>query len=408
MVFSGYPADPRPRRAAEALVKEGMTVEVICLKESENESMREAFNGVEITRVPLRRRRGGKLGYLWQYGAFILLSGGILAARALRRRYDIVHVHNMPDFLVFSALVPKMLGARVILDLHDPMPELMTAIFGIQEKSFSVRVLKTLERWSLGFADIVLTVSDTFKRVFAERSCREGKIVVVMNAPDEEIFQYRAAVLSHQVMHVAAKPFVVMYHGSLVERHGLDLAVKALGQIRETIPHAELRIYGRSTPFLDHVLASVQGTSVGEAVHYYGAKKLEDIVEAIDKCDIGIIPNKRSVFTELNTPTRIFEYLARGKPVIAPRTPGILDYFNEDELSLFELGNADDLAAKLEYAFRHPAEIARMIERGQEVYQAHMWTQERSRLVQVVCDLLKCRSSEIGQKESSLSKVYER
>src|SRR5436190_13414714 len=124
VLFSHYPSDPRPRRAAEALAQEGMSVEVICLKEEESEPTHEEFNGVSITRVPLKRRRGGKVAYLLQYGWFIVLAGVILSGRSLRRRYDLVHVHNMPDVLVFSALIPKLMGARVILDLHDPMPEL--------------------------------------------------------------------------------------------------------------------------------------------------------------------------------------------------------------------------------------------------------------------------------------------
>src|SRR5258705_9746635 len=71
VVFSNYPADPRPRRAAEALVKEGLHLEVICLKETDEEPERESFNGVEITRIPLKRRRGGKLTYIAQYGSFV-------------------------------------------------------------------------------------------------------------------------------------------------------------------------------------------------------------------------------------------------------------------------------------------------------------------------------------------------
>jgi hypothetical protein len=49
----------------------------------------------------------------------------LLAFRSLTWRYNLVHVHNMPDVLVFEAFIPRVCGARVILDLHDPMPELM-------------------------------------------------------------------------------------------------------------------------------------------------------------------------------------------------------------------------------------------------------------------------------------------
>jgi glycosyltransferase involved in cell wall biosynthesis len=392
IVYSNYPGDPRPRRAAEALAKEGASVEVICLKETDEELQQETLGEVKITRIPLKRRRGGKLSYVFQYGWFILLAGSILAARALKRRYDLVHVHNMPDVLVFSSLVPKILGAKVILDLHDPMPELMMTIFGLGKHSRAVWFLKLLEKRSLHFADAVLTVNEACKKIFSVRSCPTEKISVVMNSPDEWIFKYREPLQHGLRGRDPSKPFVMMYHGSLVERHGLDLAVSALEKIRHTIPRVELRVYGRSTPFLKQVMDSVEKSKISDVVRYMGSKNLEEIAEAIRQCDVGVIPNKRSIFTELNTPTRIFEYLSQGKPVIAPRAPGILDYFSSGELTLFELGDVDDLAAKMEYVFRHPEEIGRVVQRGQEVYRAHKWSTERSRFVETVKNLLEGRS----------------
>jgi glycosyltransferase involved in cell wall biosynthesis len=388
VVYSSYPFDPRPRRAAEALVKEGASVEVICLKGTEEEAKHESFNGVDITRVAIKHRRGGKLSYLIQYGSFILLSGAILTGRALKRRYDLVHIHNMPDILVFSALVPKILDAKVILDLHDPMPELMMSIYELRADSSAVRFLKTLEKWSLRFADSVLTVNEACRKIFSARSCPATKITVVMNSPDEGIFQLREPSRQASTARDSSKPFVIMYHGSIVERHGLDLAVMALRKLKHSVPNAELRIYGRSTSFLEQVLDSVRNSKLEQAVRHLGPKKLEEIAQAIRECDVGIIPNRRSIFTELNTPTRIFEYLSQGKPVIAPRAPGILDYFGPRELVLFELGDADDLATKIEYVFAHPDETLRMVERGQEVYLTHKWSSERSRFVSLANGLL--------------------
>jgi glycosyltransferase involved in cell wall biosynthesis len=397
VVFSSYPADPRPRRAAEALAREGASVEVICLKESDNEPPREIFNGIEITRLPLKRYRGGKLSYVLQYGTFILLAGWILAGRVWKRRYDLVHIHNMPDVLVFSALVPKILGAKVILDLHDPMPELMMSIFELRGDSFAVRLLKVLEKWSLRFADAVLVVNEACKKIFSARSCPTTKITVVMNSPDEGIFRFREPAKQASSPRDISKPFVLMYHGSLVERHGLDLAVTALRKVRNSIPNAELRIYGRSTPFLEQVMDSVRDSELREMVRFLGPKKLEEIAQAIGECDVGIIPNRRSIFTELNTPTRIFEYLSQGRPVIAPAAPGILDYFGPHELVLFELGDADDLATKIEYVFSHLEEMLGMVERGQQVYRTHMWSSERSRFLSLAVGLLKGKNRVPGR-----------
>ena len=369
-------------------MNEGMKVDLICLREAKTDPKRETVSGVDIRRVPLRRRRGGIFGYLVQYATFLAVALGILAARSLTRRYDLVHVHNMPDILVLSALIPKALGAKVILDLHDPMPELMMTIFDLDQESGGVRMLRRLEKWSIRWADLALTVNLAFERLFVSRSCHPEKIRIVMNSPDEQIFGFRPADPGTATQPAPGKPFVIMYHGSLVERNGVDLAVEALATIRRSASNAELRIYGAPTRFLGQVMESVRAQGLTEAVRFFGAKPLEEIVEAIADCDVGVIPNRRSIFTELNMPTRIFEYLAVGKPVIAPRSAGILDYFDEDSLLLFELGDADDLARRIQDVLAEPSKAAGTARRGQAVYRAHAWRQERDVLVGAVDRLL--------------------
>jgi glycosyltransferase involved in cell wall biosynthesis len=286
----------------------------------------------------------------------------------------------MPDVLVASALFPKMLGSKVILDQHDPMAELMTTIFNLDANSLSVRLIKWLEKWSIARADLVITVNVACKRIFAARSCSPEKIGVVMNAPDGEIFGFQPARLRVRP-DVANGTFVIMYHGSIVERNGLDLAVAALARVRETVPGAELKIYGRKTPFLDTVLAEAQRLGLQDRVQFCGSRRLEDLVHEINKCDVGIIPNQRNAFTDINTPTRIFEYLALGKPVIAPRTPGIQDYFGPESLLYFESGNADELAAQIQSALA-------VTRRGQDIYLSHTWSQEKETLVNLVSSLV--------------------
>ena len=386
VLFSYYPSDPRPRRAAEALAGAGMTVELICLRQSAKDLKHEKLRGVEIRRVPISRRRGGILGYLYQYLAFLLISSLIIAGRSISRRYDLVYVHNMPDFLVLSGLIPQVFGAKLILDLHDPMPELMQTIFQLPADATSVKLLKLIERWSLGLADSVITVNRACAKLFASRSCPSEKITVVMNSPDEKIF--------HPTAHGAttspngSKPFVLMYHGSLLERNGLDLAVDAFAKVRSSIPSAQLRIYGSRNAFLDRVVEKVRALGLEDSVHYLGSKPLEQIVEAIESCDVGVIPNQRSIFTELNTPTRIFEYLALGKPVIAPNAPGITDYFDEGSLVFFELGSADDLARKIEYVYRNQDLVKDITRRAQLVQAEHTWQAEKSSLMSLVTRLL--------------------
>jgi len=390
VTFSSYPDDPRPRRAVDALVREGTNVDLVCLG-SANSPRHEILSGINVLRIGLEHHRGGKLAYVFNYAVFILISSAIFALRSLTSRYDLFYVHNMPDILVLSALIPKALGAKVILDMHDPMPELMTTIFNFEKDSLSVRLISRIEKWSLARADLVITVNVACKRIFSSRSCRPEKIAVVMNSPDGTIFPFRVAQSYSSAKQTPNKRFVVMYHGSLVERNGLEVAIDALERVRRTVPTIELHIFGAKTHFLDRMMRKVRENNLQDHVRNFGPKRLEDLVTAIGSCDIGVIPNHRNVFTEINTPTRIFEYLALGKPVIAPSTPGILDYFNEESLLFFEPGSSNDLAQKIEYAYSHPSEVLDIARKGQQVYLEHMWSQERQTLGNQVSGLLNGR-----------------
>jgi glycosyltransferase involved in cell wall biosynthesis len=201
-------------------------------------------------------------------------------------------------------------------------------------------------------------------------------------------------VRSYDAERSANKPFVIMYHGSLVERNGVDLAVQSLVRVRKNVPNAELRIFGKQNAFVMQVLEEAKTLGVQDSVKYMGPKKLEELVGEIKACDVGVIPNQRNPFTDINTPTRIFEYLALGKPVIAPNTPGILDYFTPESLFFFESGNADQLAQQIEYVAAHPKEAMDVADRGQEIYNAHTWDQEKQTLVNLIGGLFEGSSKQ--------------
>ncbi|CAN5523952.1 hypothetical protein BH20VER1_BH20VER1_10980 [soil metagenome] len=385
LLFSHYPADPRPRRAAEAMAAEGAQVDVICLRR--DEPKRESFGSINVLRLGLKRNRAGRLSYVGQYLAFLLACFAYLGLRSVTRRYDFVHVHNMPDVLVFSALIPKLLGAQVVLDLHDPMPELMQTIFKLPEESSDVRMLKRLEKRSIAFADLVLTVNLACKNIYSSRSCPPEKIVVVLNSPDDALFRANGARADLLKGETPSRPFQVLYHGSLVHRNGFDLAVDALEQLSPRIPGLRLTVCGEQTPYFDRVMESARARGLDTHIRYLGVRNLNQIVEAINDCDLGVIPNHRNIFTEINTPTRIFEYLALGKPVVAPKAPGIQDYFGESDLLFFELGDAQDLARSIEFAHAHPEVTRETVRRGQEVYRTHIWSRERERLLAAVSGL---------------------
>ena len=386
VVYSYFPDDPRPAREARALVDAGMEVDYICLRENADQPRHETTHGIKVTRMPMKRRRRGRLTYMAQYLGFLIYAFGLVSFRSLRRPYDLVHVHNMPDVLVFSALIARWRGARVLLDLHDPMPELMEGIFGLGAGHWLVRLLLHLERWSLAFAHHAVTPNQAFRDLFVARSCPAAKMSIVMNTPDESIFDPAAPAPPRA--HSDGAGFELMYHGSLVERHGLDTALEAVARLRPSMPDLHFSIYGHATEYLDTILADIETLGLQNAVTYQGARDLPGIAAAIAGCDLGLVPNHRTTFTEINMPTRLFEYLAMGKPMIAPSTRGICDYFDPDAMVYFEPGDAEDLARRIAWIREHPQEVVDIVGRGQAVHRDHSWSRERQILLDLVSNLV--------------------
>ncbi len=132
LIYSYYPHDPRPKREVEALYNSGIQVDMICLMDN-GQPKKETIFGANVYRVKLQRSRTSKFKYIQLYLSFCVRSFFVLNWMALKNRYDVIHVHNMPDFLVFLTIFPKIFGTKIILDMHDPSPELLMTIFNYDE-----------------------------------------------------------------------------------------------------------------------------------------------------------------------------------------------------------------------------------------------------------------------------------
>jgi glycosyltransferase involved in cell wall biosynthesis len=272
------------------------------------------------------------------------------------------------------------------------MPELYQTLGDLACDHWISRVLRRVEKASIAFAHLAITPNQAFREVFVGRSCSPDKMHVVMNSPEEDVFhpgvEQALAELSRPP---GDQPFRILFHGSLVHRHGLDTAVEAVVAAMPEVGSVHLYICGWRTPYLDSVLELAQDRGIGDRVHYLGARSLDEIARLIAGVDLGVIPNRRSPFTEINMPTRIFEYLAVGKPVVAPSTRGIRDYFGEDDLIFFNPGDAEDLARQFVRVHHSPDAVARIVARGRAVYERHRWQVNRREFLRLTAALLENR-----------------
>lgn len=376
VVHSYCPDDPRVRREAEALSAGGTRVDVVCLR-NEGEARAETVGGVRYLRLPIRRKRGGMARYLFEYGSFLLLAFVVASFLAARRRYDVFQAHNMPDLLVLCGLAHRLRGARVVLDLHDLVPEVYIAKFGLGRESKLIRTLTWIESFSIARADAAITTSEAFRRTLIERGIDAGKIHLVLNSPDEKIFPGRCDPRPPD------DSFRLIYHGTLVHRSGLDVALRALALLKDEIPGATLDAIGDGDGAGEFATLA-RNLGLEGRVHFHGHRPLAEIPEHIRDADLGLVPNRRNVFTERNLPTRIFEYLRMGRPVIASRLPGVLDYFTAEDLLYFEPDDEKDLARAIRDVHDDPEKSHRIMERGIRVYEGHRWKEESRRYLDLL------------------------
>lgn len=382
VVLSSYPIDVRVRREAEALVSAGKKVDVIC-RTKRGEPAKEIVNGVTTYRITLNKTRSGKLGYFREYSYFFLRAFLKLTFLFFKNHYDIIHVHNMPDFLVFTAIIPKLFRKKIIIDLHDPMPELYMSIFSLKSTHPVISLLKSIEKLCIKFADAVLTPNLAFRNLFIERGCPPDKISIVMNSPDENIFKNNGDV---QTIKLKDK-FVLMYHGAIVERHGLDILIEAVSMVKNKIPEIRLLIYGDGN-FRNNVNKKIEQLDLKEMVEVNGLVLVDKIAEIIKGIDLGVIPNRINSFTQINFPVRTFEYLVMSKPVIVPKTKGIKDYFDDDSIFYFEPGNVESLRDAILEVYQNPVKKEQILKRSMEVLNKYRWDTQKENLLKIADDLL--------------------
>ena len=132
VVQSVYDSDPRVRRKAEALVAAGYSVDVLALRPS-NGKKSYSLNGVNVQTLSLGKERGSLARYAFEYATFFLWVFAKLPLQMVRRRYGVIDVNSLPDFLIFSPLLAKCMGAKLILDLHEITPEFYVSKYGMSE-----------------------------------------------------------------------------------------------------------------------------------------------------------------------------------------------------------------------------------------------------------------------------------
>ena len=335
LVYSFYESDNRVMRYARALVERGDRVDVIALCDGKQPAF-ETMDGVNVHRIQRRSRdEKNKFAYLYRLLKFCLKSSAFIGRLHLKQKYDLVHVHNIPDFLVFSAWLPRLGGAKVILDIHDILPEFFANKFCKPGSSLYVRLLKLIEKLSTRFAHHVIVSNHLWSEKLVARSIAKEKCSVFINHVELNLFRARRTRNDDR--------FILLYHGGLQRHQGLDLAIRAFGKVCSRVPEAEFHIYGGGS-VRPELQALVQELGLDSRVYLSESVPVREIANVVANADLGIVPKRADSFGNEAFSTKIMEFMAEGVPVIVSKTKVDRFYFNDSVVRFFESGNEDDLA----------------------------------------------------------------
>lgn len=386
ITYDYYPFDIRVRRMAEAAADAGYEMRVICLRDK-GELPHETCNGVITDRLPFSRGFGRPLpltvlSWIW----FMLLAGTVITWQHIRRPYDVIIAHNMPDFLVFAAIIPRILGAKVVLDVQDVSPELMAAKSGGRLKGILFRLSALQERASTMFSNRVITVGWPFEEKLKLRGVPPRKLSLVLNSADPRLFPAARRCPSPSWAPGFDGPFIVMYYGTIAERNGLDTAVRALALALPRAPRLRLDLMGRGE-HLPAVKRLAEELGVSDHMRVSDPCPSENIVDFVVHGDVGIIPYRLDGFAELVLPTKAYEQAWMHRPIIASDTVAIRSMFQQGSVLLCNPESPESFADAIIKLYENPDLQRTMVERAAEDYTPYRWEQVRAEYQEYLASL---------------------
>jgi glycosyltransferase involved in cell wall biosynthesis len=381
VTYDFYETDSRAMRYAEALVQRGDEVDVFALRRRGTARVESLF-GVRVQKLQGRSfNEKRRFSYAWRVLLFLIRALYHVSVNDLLKKYDVVHVLSGPDLLVFSALLPKLRGTPIILDIRDILPEFYASKFGVSEKSIGFRSLCVIERICAGFANHVITSNHKWKERLLSRSLKSGECTVVLNVPDRTIFNPRKENGGE------TDRFLLLYHGTLNWHQGLDLAIRAFANIKDLVPEADFHIYGDGTSKIE-LLALIEQLKLQQRVVLHDRIPVRDIPSVIETAKLGIVPKRKDTFGNEAFSTKILEFMAMRVPVIVSDTMVDRSYFDDSVVRFFSGEAEDDLSRCMLDLIKHPDVRHGLVQRAAEFVARNDWAQNKQAYLNLVDGLL--------------------
>lgn len=393
VAYTHYQTDPRCRREATLAAEAGWDVHFYSL--SHNGLVHTSqIEGITLHELPMPRYRGGSsVAYLFSYLRFLMLASVEVFKDHLKSRFAVIHVNTMPDFMVITALLPRLFGAKVILDVHDVMPEIYMTKFRVPATNWKIRLIKYIEVMSAKLAHKVLTAEHPKEELLKEHGIPAEKIQVFLNLPDDKLFvpQFMLAEPGHE--------FRLIYHGTVAHRLGLDNAIDALSILRDELPGIRLQLFGDGDQ-LPELHNKTRQLELDDRVWFSdGFVPIEQVIPSIKEAHLAVIPTRHEISTDYMLPTKLLEYLAFGIPAVFTPTKTVRYYFGDTHPLYLVEPTPQETAKKIKWVRENYAEAKKLTAELQESwFSRFQWRTHKATYLTLLENLISSNSHHANNK----------
>jgi len=379
IAYTEYYTDARIKSYVTGLNDNGIKVYLYCLKDSF--SKKDSENNLNLIFLQNKYQGKNALLYIFFYLFFFIKAFFAVSIGFFKYKFDVVHVHNMPDFIVFCAFVPKIFGKKIILDMHD----VMTATFDTKFHGIGNKVIRKIillqSIISTFFSDVLICTNKSQLIYLENEGLKSENTKIFLNLPNANYFRKRTIIPNNNY-------FSLIYHGTITERLGLDLIVKAVELASKHID-VRLSIIGDGELKNELIEYCKFNNLFYDIVVFYPFIPVNKLQKELKKHDAGIIGNRKSELTQkIMLPVKLMEYIAVGLPVISPNLEVIREHIDEDMVLYYEADDVKDMANKILLLSKDSKLRENIIANSQRFFKSYNWERQKMEYVGLIKSLI--------------------
>lgn len=319
------------------LVELGVNVDLLTYGEGQDVDL----PGVRIIRIPRFAflgpvKIGPSLLKLFLDVFMVVWTVGLL----LRKRYDFVHAHEESVF--FCRLLKPLFRFKLVYDMHSSLPQQLSN-FKFTQSRILIGLFEWLENSCLRSADAVITICPDLAKYAQPRVAHPDRHFLIENSIFDPVR------LKHPTTPQATSRFreslpsdrsIVAYAGTFEHYQGLDLLISAFASVHGQASEAFLLMVGGTPEQIGRYRKQADECGLNGHCLFTGRVDQDSAKRLV--ADASVLISPRTAGT--NTPLKIYEQLASGKPLVATRIYSHTQVLTDEVCFLVE-PSADEMAS---------------------------------------------------------------